>query len=352
MNFLLYGANGYTGDLIARLAGTYGLSPILAGRSEHKIRPLAEELGYDYRIFDLSDSTAMDKALGEVPVVLHAAGPFERTARPMMEGCFRTGTHYLDITGEITVFEMGRRLDKKAKEAGILLMPGTGFDVVPTDCMALHLKEQLPDATELKLAFSALGGGVSHGTATTMAENLGESGAVRKDGKIIRVPTGHKTRWVPFQEKERFCMTIPWGDVSTAYYTTGIPNIETYMGIAPSSYKYVKLQRYFGWLLRSSLVRNFVKSRIDKRPAGPSEEQRKNSKSLVWGMVRNEGGEERQARFSGPEGYTLTAHMSLIITKRVIEGQAPAGFQTPAAAYGADLIMELEGTQRQDLPIQ
>lgn len=350
MTFLLYGANGYTGDLIARLAGEYGLTPILAGRSEHKIRPLAEELGYDYRVFDLGDRAGMDKALDEVPVVLHAAGPFEHTARPMMEGCLRTQTHYLDITGEISVFETGHYLDKRAGEAGIMILPGAGFDVVPTDCMALHLREQLPDATDLKLAFSALGGGVSHGTAMTMVENLGRSGAVRKDGKIIRAPVGHKTLWAPFHGKERFCMTIPWGDVSTAYYTTGIPNIETYMGISPASYKYVKLQPYFNWLLRTGFVRNLIKARIDKRPAGPGPEQRRKSRSLVWGMVRNAAGEERQARFSGPEGYTMTAHTSLIITRKVIDGQAPAGFQTPAGAYGADLIMEVDGAERQDLP--
>lgn len=346
MKFLLYGANGYTGRLIAETASDYGLKPVLAGRSENLIRPLAEELGLDYRIFDLGDPSAIDRGIGGFKVVLHAAGPFIFTAKPMIEACIRNKAHYLDITGEIAVFEMAARYGPQAEKAGVMLMPGVGFDVVPTDCMALFLKKQLPNATHLQLAFTTLGGGLSHGTATTMAVNLGSSGAVRKDGKIVKVPMGHKAMTVPFDRKPRFAMAIPWGDVSTAFYSTGIPNIETYTGVKPSSYRFVKLQRFLGWILRTSIVKNLVIKQIKKRPAGPSPEQRQQGQSLVWGKVWNAAGEIREATMRTPEGYTLTAVTSLIITRKVLNGDAPAGFQTPAKAYGENLIMEVEGTVR------
>ncbi|MEL6134213.1 MAG: saccharopine dehydrogenase NADP-binding domain-containing protein, partial [Bacteroidota bacterium] len=255
MKFLLYGAYGYTGQLIVRLAKAQGMEPILAGRNAEKLQALADTHGFETRVFDLADTQALEAALHEVPVVLHAAGPFIHTAKPMMEACIRTQTHYLDITGEIQVFEMGKRRDVQAQEAGIMIMPGTGFDVVPTDCLALFLKEQLPDATHLQLAFAG-NGGLSHGTALTMIENLGSPGAIRKDGKITPVPQGYKAKEIPFKLKPRFCMTIPWGDVSTAYYSTSIPNIEVYTGVKPTSYKMVKRQRYFTWLLRSSFFKN------------------------------------------------------------------------------------------------
>ncbi len=346
MKFLLYGATGYTGQLIAEYAAAFGLTPILAGRSESKVKAMAEAMKLDYRVFDLADTPALEAALRETPAVLHAAGPFMFTAKPMMEACLRTGTHYLDITGEIAVFEMGARMGAKALEAGIMLMPGTGFDVVPTDCLALHLKNRMPDATHLQLAFAGLGGGVSQGTATTMAENLGEGGAVRKDGKIVKVPMGHKSMIVPFRDKPLFAMSIPWGDVSTAYHSTGIPNIETYVAFSPSAYRWVKMQRYFNWLLRTSFVRNMVKERIRKRPAGPSPERRAKGRSCVWGRVSNATGVSLEAQIVTRDGYTLTALTSLIIAKKVLQGNAPAGFQTPAKAYGADLILEVEGTER------
>jgi len=348
--FLLYGANGYTGELIAREAKAQGLAPVLAGRSEEKIRPLAEELGFEYRVFGLSEPEAIDAGLEGFSVVLHAAGPFIHTARPMMEACIREGVHYLDITGEIAVFEMAAALGPRAREAGIMLMPGAGFDVVPTDCMALYLKEQLPDATHLQLAFASLGSRFSQGTAATMAENMGEGGAVRENGKIRKAPLGHKAMMVPFtDEKSLFTMAIPWGDVSTAYYSTGIPNIETYTSVHPKTYRYVKLQRYFNWLLRTSFVRNFARRRIRKGPAGPSEAQREKARSYIWGRVSNSKGEARSARMQTAEGYTLTALSSLIITQRVLQGDAPAGFQTPAKAYGKDLILEIPGTNREGL---
>ncbi|MCO6480088.1 MAG: saccharopine dehydrogenase NADP-binding domain-containing protein [Phaeodactylibacter sp.] len=347
--FLLYGAYGYTGKLIAELAKEKGMQPILAGRSEEKTRQLADELGMAYRVFGLGNPGDIDNGLEDVGLVLHAAGPFIHTARPMMEACLRNGVHYLDITGEIPVFEMAASLGPRAREAEVMLMPGAGFDVVPTDCTALYLKEKLPDATHLQLAFSS-SGRPSQGTANTMAENLGEGGAVRKDGKIQRAPMGHKTMEVPFtEERRRFCMTIPWGDVSTAYYSTGIPNIETYTSVHPRSYRYIRLQPYFNWLLRTSFVRNMVKRRIAKRPAGPSEEQRKKGKSYIWGKVWNEDGESRSARLITLEGYTLTAHASLNIIGKVMAGNAPAGFQTPAKAYGPGLVMEIPQTVREDI---
>lgn len=349
MSLLLYGATGYTGQLIAEYAGQYGLQPILAGRSEEKVKALAARWSLPWRVGDLNDPAALDALLKGVTVVLHAAGPFQHTAKPMLEACLRNRVHYLDITGEIAVFEMAARMDERAKAAGIMLLPGAGFDVVPTDCLALYLKEKLPDASHLQLAFAS-GAGLSHGTATTMAENLGEGGAVRKNGKITRVSVlGHKTMKVPFPGKTLFVMTIPWGDVSTAFYSTGIPNIETYTGVSPSAYKWIRWQRYVNWLLRTAMVRNFVKRSIQKRPAGPSPEKRKRAVSLVWGKVSNDAGVAVEANMRTPEGYTLTALTSLLIAKKVLAGHAPTGFQTPAKAYGAGLILEIEGVERFDL---
>ncbi|HEX8155329.1 MAG TPA: saccharopine dehydrogenase NADP-binding domain-containing protein, partial [Thermoanaerobaculia bacterium] len=177
--WMIYGANGYTGELIAREAVRRGERPILAGRSGDKIVPLAKELGLDARIFDLD---RID--LHDVDLVLHCAGPFTRTAKPMVRACLEARAHYLDITGELNVFEAVLARDADAKARGITLLPGVGFDVVPTDCLAAKLKERMPDATELWLAFYSRGGSISRGTMKTMIEHSGKGGAIRKDGAI------------------------------------------------------------------------------------------------------------------------------------------------------------------------
>jgi short subunit dehydrogenase-like uncharacterized protein len=344
--FLLYGANGYTGQLIAKMAADYGLTPILAGRNEASLQPLAASLQLPYKVIDLADTKSLQRELAEVSVVLHAAGPFQFTSTMMIEACLTTKTHYLDITGEIGVFENAKRYDAKAKEAGIMVMPGVGFDVVPTDCTALYLKNALPNATHLKLAFAMVGGKLSHGTAMTMAEGLGDGGAVRENGKITKKPLGHKGFWVDFGIKKLFVMCIPWGDISTAYTTTGITNIETYTGTSPKTFSLLKWQGLFNWVLRTSFVRNYTKKKIKQKPAGPSDEMRSKAMSLVWGEVMNDAGQKASVRLQCPEGYTLTAQSSLLILQKVLQGNFKTGYQTPAGAYGADLVMELPGVSR------
>jgi len=345
-SFLLYGANGYSGELIARYASRYNLHPILAGRRKEAIEPLAEKYGLPYRVFDVDDKPSLLAALREVPVVLNAAGPFQYTAKQLVDGCLETGTHYLDINGDISIFEKIKSYDAAAKKKQVMLLPGVGFDVVPTDCLALYLKKQLPDAFSLKLAFATLGGVISHGTATTMAERLGEGGAMRKGGKIIAVPLGRKGMQVDFGKKQLFVMSIPWGDISTAHFTTGIPDIETFTGISRKVHRLLKFQFLYNWLLRRSFIRRYIKNKIEQRPAGPSDAQREKAVGLVWGEVTNAAGETATARLTGPEGYTVTIHGSLLILQKVLDGNWKPGYQTPALAYGEDLVLEIPGMRR------
>jgi short subunit dehydrogenase-like uncharacterized protein len=349
-SFLLYGANGYTGELIARYASSYNLQPILAGRRKEVIEPLAQKLQLPFRVFDLNDTHSLLAALKEVSVVVNAAGPFQFTAKQVIEACLQSGTHYVDINGDIAVFEMIRQYDEAAQKAGIMLLPGSGFDVVPTDCAAMQLKKLLPDARSLKLAFVTLGGGLSHGTATTMVSRLGQSGAIRKNGKIIPSPLGKYGMKIDFGKKKLFVMSIPWGDISTAYFTTGIPDITSYTGISKKVYYFLKFQFLFNWLLRTRLIRNYLKKKINRRPAGPPDEKRNKGISLVWGQVTNAAGKSATLRLSGPEGYTLTTHATLIIIQKIQNGNFRAGFQTPALAYGETLVMEIPGVKREILP--
>jgi short subunit dehydrogenase-like uncharacterized protein len=340
---LLYGANGYTGELITRLSKGSSLELILAGRSEDKIKPLAEKHNLEYRVFSLTDSERLDGVLNEVDVVLHCAGPFSLTSRQMVEACLRTRKHYLDITGEIAVFETMAHLDQRAKDAGIMVMPGVGMDVVPSDCLAKHLSENLPSATNLTLAFYGLGR-LSHGTQSTMMMNAGSGGAVRSNGRITRVPAAFKTMEIDFGEQRKLGVTIPWGDVSTAFYTTGIPNIEVYTIVPADTIRLMKFSRYLGWLIASKPIQKFIQPRIP--PGGPSDSEREKGRVYMWGQVSDAEGNSYEARQKGPEGYTLTALTAINIAEKVLKGNFKSGFQTPGGCYGADLILEIEGVTR------
>lgn len=341
--FIIYGAYGYTGELITELCAQKGLKPILSGRSSEKLRPLAERYGFEYIAADIDQLQALDEAAERSAFILNCAGPFSRTIRQMLKYCLEKGLHYTDITGEITVFEIAASHHKKAQEKGIMLMPGTGFDVVPSDCLAAYLKQLLPEATALKLAFKGTGG-LSHGTATTMVENIGAGGAVRKDGKITPVPYGYKSWQVDFNKGPELTATIPWGDVSTAFYSTGIPNIEVYTAMPPASLRSMKMGNYLGWLLKMPFVNKQLKKRI--KTGGPSAEKRAKSASYLYGEATDGKGKTVKASITTLDGYTLTAVTAVIIAEKILAGNFKTGFATPSLAYGADLIMEVTGTKR------
>jgi len=344
--FIIYGAYGYTGELITELAVQKGLKPILSGRSEVKLQQMAAAYDLEYVVADVENLSALDAAAERSALFLNCAGPFKRTIRPVLQYCLDKRLHYTDITGEIEVFETAARYDEKAKVRGIMILPGTGFDVVPSDCLAAYLKSRLPDATHLELAFKS-GGGLSHGTATTMVENIGSGGAIRRDGVITKVPNAYRVKTFDFDKPGQMAATIPWGDVSTAFYSTRIPNVMVYISMSPKSVQGMKLGNYIGSILSVPFVNDLLKSRIKK--GGPSAEVRAKSASYLYGEVTNEQGKKAAAKLKTLDGYTLTAETAVLIAEKILAGNFKPGFKTPSLAYGADLILEVRGSERQDM---
>lgn len=350
-DFLIYGSYGYTGDLIARQAVQLGFQPILGGRNRAKLEEQARELGLSFVSFPLEDPVGIEQALASVPLVLHCAGPFSHTYQAMASACLRTGTHYLDITGEISVFESLAALDEQARQAGITLLPGVGFDVAATDCLAAHLMRRLPGASHLALAFCPVGSRFSRGTASSAIERAPQSGLIRHDGRLTPVPAASKTRQVDFGRGPVPAVTIPWGDVSTAYYSTGIPNIEVFIALPGFVRTLFPLIRYLTGILSLPVVQKALKGLLILVPPGPSARQLAKGFTLIWGEARDMHGRRAVSRARTPESYAFTALAALKAVEKVLAGQAPAGFQTPSLAFGADFLLEIEGVSRTDLPL-
>ena len=338
---MIYGANGYTGRLTANEAVRRGMRPVLAGRNAPAIESLAQELGMDCAVISLDDGAALRQALAPMSVVLHCAGPFSATAEPMVEACLDTGTHYLDITGEISVFEALHALDARARQADVVLCPGAGFDVVPTDCLAARLVEALPAATRLVLAFEA-GGGPSPGTAKTSIEGLGRGGCVRKNGRLKRVPLAWKTREIPFASGTRHAMTIPWGDVFTAWVSTGIGDIEVYLSVSPATSRRLQRIRWLRPFLALDPVQRWMKRRIERTVRGPDADTRQTSQTQLWGEAASADGRLVSGQMTTPNGYELTVTASLALVDRLLSGQGPeGGYYTPSLLMGADYAATL-----------
>ncbi len=340
---LIYGANGYTGELVAREAVRRGLAPVLAGRDGEAVGALAGELGLPHRVFGLDDPGALAEGISGSGAVLHCAGPFVRTSRAMVGACLAAGVHYLDITGEIAVFERVLASRGKAKKAGIALVPGAGFDVVPSDCLAARLAEALPDAVDLELAFTSTGGSASRGTVKTMIEGLPRIGAVRKDGRIVPVPIAYDAKEIEFGCGRRWAMTIPWGDVSTAFHTTGIPNIRVYTGVSPRGIRRARRMRRYVRFLGLAPVKRLAQWWVGRTVTGPDAEARASARTYLWGRVENGDGHWATATLETPEGYAFTAVSAVECAARVERGELEPGAWTPARAFGPGFAASLPG---------
>jgi short subunit dehydrogenase-like uncharacterized protein len=349
-NFLIYGSYGYTGQLIVERALKEGLRPILAGRNEKKLRAQAEGHNLECRAFSLGNTAKLDAALVEVDAVLHCAGPFVHTFRQMAEACLRTKRHYVDISGEILGFEALAYMDPQAKAAGIMLLPGAGFDVVPSDCLAAHLKGRLPSAKQFRLFLRGVGAGVSRGTAKSAVENMHRQGMIRRDGQLVRVPPAWNVRERDFGSGYTKVVSVGWGDVSTAYHSTGIPNVETYFAFPEATINLLRFMRVIGPLMYNRVAKSLLKVLIDLVVKGPNEERRKGGSVIFVGEVIGQKGERAVSKLITPEAYTCTALTTVEIMKRILREEYKPGFQTPSLAYGSNFIMQFEGVRREDLP--
>ncbi len=334
--WLLYGANGYTGKLIAKEAVARGHKPTLAGRSKKKIAPLADELGLDYKIFDLANKN-IDEIVSDFELVFHSAGPYIHTSAPMVNACLKTGTNYLDITGEIPVLEQHFKLDTQARQKEIAIIPGAGFDVIPTDCVAKQLSELIPNPTQLEIAIALCTevGCVSPGTLKTVFEYIAPNMLVRREGKLTKIPLGSGEKEVKFSDKKRQVAPTIWADLVTAYISTGIPNITVY---APHSKGIANMMK------ETKFKKDKVDEWINENVHGPSEETQQTERSHIWGRVANEDGEKAQLWLDTMEAYRFTAVAGVRCVEKVFELE-PVGALTPSLAFGSKFVLEIPETK-------
>lgn len=352
--FMIYGAYGYTGELIARQAVARGHRPLLAGRRQAELDKLARELDLPSVCVSLDDSTRLREALARVDVVCHAAGPFIRTSAPMVAACLDARTSYVDITGEITVFRSVFARHAEAEQRGIALLPGAGFDVVPSDCLARFVADAVPGATELELAFASLGR-PSAGTAKASFEGMLRGNFVRRDGRLTEIPWGEGVQKVRFSDRTRTVLPIPWGDLETAYRTTRIPNITTSMAVPESAARVLSLARpvtrslmpHVVAGLSSARVRDAILGAIDRIVQNPDAVARSGGRAYLWARAATGNGLAREAWLETVDGYALTAESAVLALEKIVE-QRPVGALTPALAFGADFVLEIAGSVRHE----
>ena len=339
-DWIIYGAYGYAGKLVLEEALAQGRRPIIAGRTEAKLKPIAEKQGLMYRAFGVDDAAAN---IGGAGTLINCAGPFDVTSEQMMDACLEGGLNYLDRTGEVSVFEAAYARHDAALKAGVILCPGVGFDIVPTDCLAAMLKQQLPDATFLELAFD-FGTLPSMGTTVTAIKAIGLGGMIRENGKLKTVGHGYRIRKIPFANSDNWATSVPWGDTFTSQISTGIPNAIVYAALplaACWTFKMVNPIR--GFLSRPSIQNRLISLAGKFLSDGPDAATRAKHRTRFWGQVTTEDGRKCSGTIMAPSTYVLTADTAVAIALQSENWEGNGGYFTASMLGGADFLTDRPG---------
>jgi len=345
---LVYGPTGFTGKLIAAQAKAKGVPLTLAGRNGRRVQAVAEPLGFPWLALGLDDAARLDEALRPFDAVLNIAGPFAETAQPLAQACLRTGTHYLDVTGEPNVFADLARLDERARARGVMLMPGVGFVVLATDCLAAHAASRLPGASHLRLGFNSTDA-ISRGTLRTAMDQVVGTAATLREGRLVEAPLGRLEHWFDYGQGMRASIALTWADLFTAPHTTGIPSVEVYAEAGVLTRNFFVLCGLFAAPLKSRPARLLMAAQAKLWPEGPSQAKRGKAPRVLVAEVEDRGRRKLISRLHTPDGYDFTAPAALAVAEQVLAGHFLPGFQTPGKVYGADFVLSLPGVRREDL---
>jgi short subunit dehydrogenase-like uncharacterized protein len=317
---MLYGAAGYTGALIAEQALERGHRPVVAGRSEAAIAALAGELGLSHLCLNVGDPAALDAALADVDLVLNAAGPFAHTAAPLADACLRAGVHYLDISNELQVFRALYDLHQRAEQAGVAVIPGVGFGVVATNCLARYVSDAVGGAEHLEVATRAAIGQPGPGAAATRRESLAYGGWIRRNGALEPLPLGSGITTITLPDGPCQVMPVPTGDLEAAFQATGAADIVAYAPVPPP---------------------------VVLGPEAPNEHAGgpQAHRSFGWARATGPGGATSEAFLQTGESYLFTTIASIRAVEETLSGSL-LGALSPAAAFGPDFPLTVPGTTR------
>lgn len=302
-----------------------------------EVSKLAKQHNCSFKVFDLEDVDQVNQNLSQIHTVLNCAGPFRFTAKKLIDACLASQTNYIDITGEIDVIDYAWSKNEEAKKNGIVILPSAGFDVIPTDCLSKKLSEKMPDANQLELAILN-NGKISRGTFLTTLEMMREVGKIRTSGKIIDSEIGEYFIKHQFNKLKINGVSIPWGDVCSAFYSTGIPNIKVYLHLPPVVIYLRKVLAKMLKVLSVNFVFKIIKKIISKNLTGPDKKTRDKSSAIIWGRVTNSNGENYEEAYEFIDGYSLTAIGAADCADALLNDMISSGTTSPSILFGSEFM--------------
>lgn len=336
---LLYGATGFSGRALAAALADLGDRLVLGGRDATKLAMVAANLGLGYRVFCLTPDRGVDMALADIGVVLNCAGPFVETAGPMMSACLRTGTDYLDISGEWPSFADALSRNDAAVRTGVMLLPGVGFTIVASDCLLAMAAEQYPGTAKLRLGVSRPPR-ISRGSVEAILGLNDVDIRVRRKGVVVPLPAGHLTGQFDFGDDDEGAVAVTWPDVITGQFTTGVANIETYAQGGWIARTAIRLGAAVADLATGTTDRALIRAVGGFWPVVPPPPEPDRPGFVLVAEALDPWRRASTLRMATDDGYAVTTATAAAAIRLWRDGIRRPGFMTPATLYGSRFILE------------
>jgi short subunit dehydrogenase-like uncharacterized protein len=348
--WLIYGAYGHTGRLVAEEALRRGHRPVLVGRSGPKLQAMADRMGLEFSPLSLDHPGALTAALRSTHLIFNAAGPFTETGPKIIEACLETGTPYADISGEFHHLRAVEALDARARTAHIPILTGAGFGVTFGDCLARHVVDRLPDATHLRVSVAASNALTTSAVRRTILEVLAKGGYAVEGGQWKHRPLAHQHWMVADGDSPLSFAAAPMGELAAARRSTNVANIVVGRPMPAKSAKRLRLMSPLiqGALGVGPLRRALGRDKGSSSAPVPAPAPEGGWRSRIWAEAWNAGGNRVMARLETGEGYAATASAA-ITNVEALFSRPLVGVLTPAQAFGAAHLLTIPQVEVTDL---
>ncbi|NRB41299.1 MAG: saccharopine dehydrogenase NADP-binding domain-containing protein [Pseudomonadales bacterium] len=318
--WMIYGANGFLGQLIVAEAVRRGYQPILAGRNDKALMLLADTYDLEYRVFDLQHQKIIKDQLHDVVLLLNCAGPFMQTADALRTAAIAKGCHYLDVSAETAVNQQSLACDNQAIESGSVILPALGFYSVVADVLVHRLLEQHAEISRVKLIYT---------------------------GQPFYSRGMQKTLFFLFLQGTVNAKKLPYAllqaDKGMCMYSSGLNEISLYQESCHSVFRKYRWMGILKPILKTALIQRFIENQMDKRRENKcSDTLTRNIQITAQGYIAGDNSGRLEHKMEVAESFSFSVFSTLMAVEHVLADKLMPGAYSPSQALDIDAVLAMD----------
>jgi short subunit dehydrogenase-like uncharacterized protein len=333
------GATGRVGREVVERLRQVGVEVVVTGRDRERLSRVSPDAR---AVTGSLDEICARLAIETPAVVINTVGPFAVTAPQVARAC-PPGTHYVDVSNELSAFEALHGMDREAVETGRTLVPGAGFGVLATEGILVHLLAGGEKPSRVRVdsiaSVAVEPGALGEALAATIVRSLLDGGREVRQGRLVRVRAGDAAERLTTPDGDVVTTaSLGGGELFTAWQASGAPSVIGASALAPGNPVARAAVSVTAGMLRLPGMAGFATRRIARIKTTKAKEPPRRSS---WGHARVEwpAGRVREGWLRTGEGMTFTVAAVAEVARRLAKGEGRPGTFTPARLFGPEVAL-------------